>query len=91
VTKRNGESNHDTSDGGGGPDEPGARDAAAYAPVTILVDERPDGVHLSYDAMVSLLAPYDSTPATAVASDLDAQVLRLLATAAGSAGVGTTS
>ena len=23
-------------------------DAASYAPVTILVDERPDGVHLSY-------------------------------------------
>src|SRR3954462_5223479 len=26
-------------------------DAAAYAPVTILVDERVDGVHLSYDLM----------------------------------------
>jgi hypothetical protein len=24
-------------------------DAGSYAPVTILVDERPDGVHLSYD------------------------------------------
>ena len=24
-------------------------DAAAYAPITILVDERADGVHLSYD------------------------------------------
>jgi hypothetical protein len=25
--------------------------AASYAPVTILVDERADGVHLSYDSM----------------------------------------
>ena len=31
-------------------------DAAAYAPVTILVDERADGVHISYDRMASLLA-----------------------------------
>ena len=29
-----------------------------YAPVTVLVDERSDGVHISYDRMVSLLAPY---------------------------------
>lgn len=57
---------------------------AAYAPVTILVDERADGVHLSYDSMVSLLEPYDSPSATAVTRDLDAQVLRLLADAAGS-------
>jgi hypothetical protein len=61
-------------------------DAAAYAPVTILVDERADGVHLSYDSMASLLAPYDSPAATAVASDLDAQVLRLIEDAAGSIG-----
>src|SRR6266851_5176648 len=33
-------------------------DAASYAPVTLLIDERADGVHLSYDAMASLLAPY---------------------------------
>ena len=46
-------------------------DAAAYAPVTILVDERADGVHLSYDSMVSLLAPYGSQSALAVAMDLD--------------------
>jgi uncharacterized protein (DUF302 family) len=26
-------------------------DAGSYAPVTVLVDERPDGVHLSYDRM----------------------------------------
>ena len=35
-------------------------DAAAYAPITILVDERADGVHLSYDSMASLIAPYGS-------------------------------
>ncbi len=46
---------------------------------------------VSYDSMMSLLAPYDSPPATAVASDLDAQVLRLLEAAAGSTGVVTTS
>jgi hypothetical protein len=33
-------------------------DAGSYAPVTVLVDERQDGVHLSYDRMLSLLAPY---------------------------------
>jgi uncharacterized protein (DUF302 family) len=31
-------------------------DAGSYAPVTVLVDERADGVHLSYDRMTSLLA-----------------------------------
>ena len=35
-------------------------DAASYAPVTILVDERADGVHLTYDSMASLLAPYET-------------------------------
>src|SRR5499427_9493912 len=53
-------------------------DAAAYAPVTILVDERADGVHLSYDSMASLLAPYGSPEALAVARNLDAKVELLL-------------
>ena len=57
-------------------------DAAAYAPVTILVDERADGVHLSYDSMVSLLAPYGSQSALAVARNLDLKVENLLKTAA---------
>jgi hypothetical protein len=57
-------------------------DAAAYAPVTILVDERASGVHLSYDSMASLLAPYGSPSALAVAADLDAKVERLLEAAA---------
>jgi len=32
-------------------------DAGFYAPVTVLVDERADSVHLSYDKMANLLAP----------------------------------
>lgn len=57
-------------------------DAASYAPVTILVDERVDGVHLSYDLMASLLAPYGSQEALAVARALDAKIEHLLETAA---------
>jgi len=57
-------------------------DAASYAPVTILIDERADGVHLSYDSMASLLAPYGSQTALAVARDLDAKIELLLKTAA---------
>jgi hypothetical protein len=57
-------------------------DAAAYAPVTILVDECPDGVHLSYDAMASVLAPYGSEAALTVARELDAKIVSLLENAA---------
>jgi hypothetical protein len=53
-------------------------DAASYAPVTILIDERADGVHLSYDLMASLLAPYGSEAALVVARDLDTKVESLL-------------
>ena len=53
-------------------------DAGSYAPVTVLVDERQDGVHLSYDKMASLLAPYGNADALAVARDLDAKVENLL-------------
>jgi uncharacterized protein (DUF302 family) len=53
-------------------------DAGSYAPVTILLDERPDGVHLTYDKMASLLAPYGNAEALAVARDLDSKVERLL-------------
>ncbi len=59
-----------------------APDAASYAPVTILVDERADGVHLSYDSMASLIAPYGSEAALVVARDLDAKIYNLLETAA---------
>ena len=53
-------------------------DAGSYAPVTILVDERPDGVHLTYDKMASLLAPYRNPDALAVARDLDSKIESLL-------------
>lgn len=57
-------------------------DAASYAPVTILIDERSDGVHLSYDCMASLLAPYGHEAALQVARDLDAKIEDLLKAAA---------
>ena len=49
-------------------------DVASYVPVTILVDERPDGVHLSYDKMASILAGFENADALAVARDLDSKV-----------------
>ncbi|MET3415085.1 MULTISPECIES: DUF302 domain-containing protein [Methylobacterium] len=58
-------------------------DAGSYAPVTILIDERPDGVHLSYDRMESYLLPYGNTEALAVARDLDAKITALLRDCAG--------
>jgi uncharacterized protein (DUF302 family) len=58
-------------------------DAGSYAPVTVLVDERTDGVHLSYDRMASLLAPYGNSDALGVARDLDVKVENLLRQAAG--------
>jgi len=57
-------------------------DAGSYAPVTVLVDERADGVHISYDRMASLLAPYGNRDALPVARDLDAKIEELLRQAA---------
>jgi len=54
-------------------------DAGSYAPVTILIDERPDGVHLSYDRMASFLATYKNEEALKIAEELDAKVEGLLA------------
>jgi uncharacterized protein (DUF302 family) len=59
-----------------------APDAGSYAPVTILIDERPDGVHVSYDRMASFLASYGSSEALRVARDLDSKVEGLLTAAA---------
>jgi len=56
-------------------------DAGSYAPVTVLVDERPDGVHLSYDKMASLLNPYGNTEALNVARELDLKVEKLISDA----------
>jgi hypothetical protein len=57
-------------------------DAASYAPVTILIDEREDGVHLSYDRMEGFLAPYLSVAASGVAAELDRKVEAMLTSAA---------
>jgi uncharacterized protein (DUF302 family) len=57
-------------------------DAGSYAPVTVLVDERPDGVHLSYDRMASFLATYGNADALRVAEYLDNKVETLLREAA---------
>ena len=40
--------------------------AGSYAPVTILIDERADGVHVSYDRMASFLGSYGSAEALKV-------------------------
>jgi uncharacterized protein (DUF302 family) len=54
-------------------------DAGSYAPVTVLVDERADGVHLSCDRMASFLAPYGNLE---VARNLDKKIEDLLRQAA---------
>ena len=56
-------------------------DSGSYAPVTVLIDQRPDGVHLSYDEMASSLAPYGNAEVLRIARDLDAKVKRLLKSA----------
>jgi uncharacterized protein (DUF302 family) len=57
-------------------------DAGSYAPVTILIDERADGVHISYDTMVSHLLPYGNNDALRVARDLDAKIEKIITAAA---------
>ena len=53
-------------------------DAGSYAPVTVLIDERPDGVHISYDKMESYLRHYGSSEALTVARNLDEKITTLL-------------
>ena len=53
-------------------------DAGSYAPITVLIDERPDGVHVSYDKMESYLRRYGSPEALSVARNLDAKIIALL-------------
>jgi uncharacterized protein (DUF302 family) len=53
-------------------------DAGSYAPVTVLIDERSDGVHVSYDKMESYLLPYGNAAALAVARSLDEKITTLL-------------
>jgi uncharacterized protein (DUF302 family) len=57
-------------------------DAGSYAPVTILIEERPDNVRISYDRMASYLAAYGNSDALNVARDLDAKIERILTEAA---------
>jgi hypothetical protein len=57
-------------------------DAGSYAPVTVLVDERPDGVHLSYDKFESYITPYANDEASKVARNLDVEIVDLLTKAA---------
>ena len=57
-------------------------DAGSYAPVTLLIDERPDGVHISYDRMTTFIASYGNAEAIRVAESLDRTVQTLLLTAA---------
>jgi uncharacterized protein (DUF302 family) len=57
-------------------------DAGSYAPVTILIDERADGVHLTYDKMGSLLASHGNAEAMKVAQELDSKIEALLTKAA---------
>jgi uncharacterized protein (DUF302 family) len=58
-------------------------DAGSCAPVTILVDARPDGVRISYNETASLLTPYGNAEALQVAKDLDIKVENMLTSAAG--------
>src|SRR5260370_21634879 len=57
-------------------------EAGSYAPVTGLVDQRADGVHLSYGWMASFLAAYRNPDALQVAEDLDNKIETLLREAA---------
>jgi uncharacterized protein (DUF302 family) len=58
-------------------------EAGSYAPITLLIDERSNGVHLGYDKVESFLAPYGSADALAVARSLDEKVEKLMRDAAG--------
>lgn len=56
-------------------------DAAAYAPVTVLIDERSGKTHVSYDRMASLLSVYNNPEATKIAEGLDTKIETLIRTA----------
>jgi Domain of unknown function DUF302 len=59
-------------------------DAGSYAPVTILIEELPDGgTRVAYDTVTSEIAPYGDAAAAQVAEHLDAEVLGLLHQATG--------
>ena len=53
-------------------------DAAAYAPVTVLIDEREGKVQVSYDRMASLLSVYRHSEVMKIAAGLDAKIETLV-------------
>jgi hypothetical protein len=59
-------------------------DAGSYAPVTILIQEMPDGgSRVGYDTVASAIASYHDAAASQVAERLDTEVLELLRRATG--------
>jgi hypothetical protein len=59
-------------------------DAGSYAPVTILIQDKPGGgTRVAYDTVASAIAPYHDAAAMQVAQRLDAEVLELLRQATG--------
>jgi hypothetical protein len=59
-------------------------DAGSYAPVTILIEEMPEGgTRVAYDSVASEVAPYGNAAASEVAARLDSEVLGLLRAATG--------
>jgi hypothetical protein len=59
-------------------------DAGSYAPVTILIQQLPDGgTRVAYDTVASAIAPYHDAAASEVADRLDTEVLDLLRHATG--------
>jgi hypothetical protein len=65
-------------------------DAGLYAPVTILIQELPDGgSRVAYDSVASAIAPYHDAAASEVAQRLDAEVLTLLREVTGVPASGT--
>ena len=66
-------------------------DAGSYAPVTILIQELPDGgTRAAYDSVASAISPYHDAAALGVARRLDAEVLTLLRDATGAPAPGIT-
>jgi hypothetical protein len=64
-------------------------DAGSYAPVTILIEEMPDGrTRVAYDTVASQIAPYHDAAASAVAERLDTEVLGLLRQVTAASGSG---
>jgi hypothetical protein len=66
-------------------------DAGSYVPVTILIQEMPEGLtRIAYDTVTSAIAPYHDAAASKVAERLDAEVLDLLRRVTGAPASATT-